>query len=804
MQQSLFARCTSCLATMDPQPSRAPALPAAPPNPLALNPLATLDIRWTRAVKSLHADPKIPSTGKLRDSHLATKASWRHWLNATSQLQLRHVDDDSPREPSLSKEELFESYNVLKSVKLLHPLLHWFIGSIHDNRNMLIDDIRPRLELWERSGRSEEQAHAIISRLVDWKNRWFRDTGGFTHHGFDPFWPFKRAFRTILLNSLSPSFQDLLRVLVRSTLYHQRDEASRVQLSENLEAMGILSDFKSCVSSILEEEMSAYIAATCPKVRDRLMLPELRLWFADNVKTWLFDTYGKDATWRKFEQFMVKGLCELRISELFEIIVDYEDKTHPMPCLQDLKDCLQRTGQRSELVAGLREQTIKRLLQPGAATSDILQQYVSTIKVLRYLDPPGVILYGVAEPIRRYLRRVFIALLSPLSINMSFDRERPDTIKIIVLNLIPRRKRKQLDDSEMDDDKEGFLLDDQNDPTPIQASEEAYEDYSDLSWTPAAIDAEPSFRVQKPADIISTLVSIFGSKDLFIKELQVAFGQRLLAISDGNYDDELHNLEVLKIRFGDAALQVCDVMMKDLADSRRLDQHIHDGLNSAMHTTVLSRLFWPPIPKSNLVLPGQFKEMQDRYHVEYEKQRPDKKLRFLPHMGTVDLTVEMDDGQQLSVTVNPLHAAIIDLFSQQKRWETAELAVKLGDLDITSVSLALMYWHMAGVIEPTEPNVFELRDSLGEANEDAMGEDYGMGLGMEEGDDEDESADVELFWNFVQGMLKNLHPMTTGEIHSRFKTVVPNEQTLEDSKELLEGWWRDGSLDYSGNLWSLP
>jgi hypothetical protein len=48
--------------------------------------------------------------------------------------------------------------------------------------------------------------------------------------------------------------------------------------------------------------------------------------------------------------------------------------------------------------------TIKRLLQPGAATYDILQQYVSTIKVLRYLDPPGVLLYGVAEPIRRYLR----------------------------------------------------------------------------------------------------------------------------------------------------------------------------------------------------------------------------------------------------------------------------------------------------------------------------------------------------------------------------------------------------------------
>lgn len=46
-----------------------------------------------------------------------------------------------------------------------------------------------------------------------------------------------------------------------------------------------------------------------------------------------------------------------------------------------------------------------------------------------------------------------------------------------------------MDDEE---DKDGFLLDDQNEPTPIQANEEAYEDYTDPNWVPAANDAEPS------------------------------------------------------------------------------------------------------------------------------------------------------------------------------------------------------------------------------------------------------------------------------------------------------------------------
>lgn len=40
------------------------------------------------------------------------------------------------------------------------------------------------------------------------------------------------------------------------------------------------------------------------------------------------------------------------------------------------------------------------------------------------------------------------------------------------------------------------------------------------------------FRANKPSDIISTLVSIYDSKDLFVRELQVLLAQRLLAITD--------------------------------------------------------------------------------------------------------------------------------------------------------------------------------------------------------------------------------------------------------------------------------
>lgn len=53
-------------------------------------------------------------------------------------------------------------------------------------------------------------------------------------------------------------------------------------------------------------------------------------------------------------------------------------------------------------------------------------------------------------------------------------------------------------------------------------------------------------------------------------------------------------------------------------------------------------------------------------------------------------------------------------------------------------------------------------------------------------------------------MLKNLHPMTTDEIHNRFKAMAPFEQSFDEARELLESWLRQGVLDYMSGLWSLP
>jgi len=57
--------------------------------------------------------------------------------------------------------------------------------------------------------------------------------------------------------------------------------------------------------------------------------------------------------------------------------------------------------------------------------------------------------------------------------------------------------------------------------------------------------------------------------------------------------------------------------------------------------------------------------MQSEY--EFTVFKPDKKLKWLPHLGTVQLEIELED-QSLEVDVPPLEAAFIELFSEKRKF----------------------------------------------------------------------------------------------------------------------------------------
>ena len=109
---------------------------------------------------------------------------------------------------------------------------------------------------------------------------------------------------------------------------------------------------------------------------------------------------------------------------------------------------------------------------------------------------------------------------------------------------------------------------------------------------PPADGHHTDFRANKPSDVISTLVSIYNLKDLFVKELQVLLAQRLLAIKDGNLEKEVfiltsskHCIDLISphlhrdviLRFWRSVLgkQRCKfAKLWDMADSKCIDQHV--------------------------------------------------------------------------------------------------------------------------------------------------------------------------------------------------------------------------------------
>lgn len=457
--------------------------------------------------------------------------------------------------------------------------------------------------------------------------------------------------------------------------------------------------------------------------------------------------------------------------EIFDIIVDFPES---MGALQDLKECLARVDQRADLVQALRHANNKRLLHPGADTKDILSHYVSTIKCLRIVDPPGVLLFKVADPTRRYLR------------------DRPDTIRCIVASLVG-------------DGESGDSLVDENDPIqPLQQPE--MENYSDPEWNPEPIDAGPDFRASKSSDVISTIVSIYDTKDLFVKELQVLLAQRLLAVKDGNFDRERRNVEILKIRFGEAALQVCEVMLRDMTDSRRIDQHVQSQTTSTMHPTIISRHFWPALESSNMVMPGQFQILQEKYAQEFSVFKPDKVLRWLPHLGRVHLELELED-RTLEADVPPLEAAFIELFSEKDVWTVDELVLRSGSVNRNAAVKALATWVDMHVLKEDSEGVFRLLSvtegptpgSRPQALKPAEAGELPPVMSVQQ----QQAEQMKIYWKFIEGMLTNLGSLPLDRIQSMLKFAPGYDRSVEQLGSFMEAARREGLVNVKDGMWRL-
>ncbi|WVQ72144.1 hypothetical protein IAR50_001689 [Cryptococcus sp. DSM 104548] len=630
---------------------------------------------------------------------------------ARAHLSPRNLNVTGTARPHVTP-EIAAAFQTIQRRGLSKTVFNDFLDDVEANFGLIKDEISRAIEAIETSTDDDQDQRVLrviahlFERLASWQRTWGVPLRAFQDNGY--IGAFTRTFHFLLHSTLPPSFPSHLNHFLSASLAslpsstpptspswssHITSQPQRVPPpTPHLSRLGIFPRYSGSLSHVAHEEIKRIAVEEAERGWGERRLGRARQRIGDGVANWLAGMFeGNDSVqaslrpmFSRFDYFLCKCFFDIRTDELFDIIIDFPDS---MAALEDLKECLFKVDQRLELVNKLNAANLKRLLHPGAETHLILNIYISTIRCLRILDPPGVLLHSVALPIRQHLL------------------QRPDTIKCIVETLV-----------------NGEQLQDENDGGLIGEGDAEAEDFSDPRWEPEPVDAAPEFRSTKSPDILSTLTSIYPSTSSIIEALQAFLAARLLLLTDYDAVQEVRTIELLKLRFGEGALGGCDVMVKDVADSKRIDARVQGERESLVHPMVLSKMFWPDMPRSSLVLPPKMQQIHTAYERLYHSLNPAKHLAFLPSHGTVSLTISLSDRTLENLSCTPLQAALMEFFEKKDVWEVDELSEHLG-VGKVEVGRALGWWDEQGVVKEESTGRWRLLETAeDEEGEEGMAE----------------------------------------------------------------------------------
>ncbi|WAR31452.1 ANC2-like protein [Mya arenaria] len=465
----------------------------------------------------------------------------------------------------------------------------------------------------------------------------------------------------------------------------------------------------------------------------------------------------------RLQHFLWETYARVQIEQLFNIIIEYPESE---PAVQDLKTCLEKTDMRGHLVTTLKSALETRLLHPGVNTADILTAYISAIRALRALDPAGVILELVCDPVRKYLR------------------SREDTVRCIVSNLTDDGSNELLEE----------LVKGQPPPDTGAPGEEDADEWR--KWMPDPVDADPASasKSRRASDIISMLVNIYGSKELFVNEYRTLLADRILTNFSYEIEKEIRYLELLKLRFGDE-LHFCEVMLKDVADSKRVNTRITDERKQKgevedveVSAMILSAQFWPAFREEKISLPEHMQALLAQFTSKFEALKGNRTLNWKSHLGLVSMEVELKD-RTLNFNVSPVHAAILMQFEQQ--------------VPATALRRKIAFWQSQGLLKEETPD----SSYWGRGHDLVVGDDEEAESAMASAHAQKEE-ELQVFWTYIVGMLSNLESLPLERIHSVLRMFAmqgtSGEITLEELNHFLDKKVKDQALAYSGGVYRLP
>lgn len=601
---------------------------------------------------------------------------------------------------------------------------------------------------------------------------------------------------------------------------------------------------------------------------------------------------------KTYQSLALGRLAALRISELFDIVLAWPKSRG---ALDDLRASISTPQRRLQLTDSFSAALQKRLLHPGRSTLEILQTYIAMIRTFHALDHSKVLLSRVSPSLQLYLcgredavRIVVIGLLaSPEEIRaarvekalreedegMARSRQlaKDSQSGPFMTPAIPaRRGRSSRHGTPGLEEDEASIRDKPKDTPgkpsghtnklvelallltdPVQskraagAEDDADLDWDDMTWVPDPIDAGANYKWPRSEDVIGTLISSLGSQETFIREFQITVAERLLS-DQPRFEQEIRVLNLLKKRFGEAALQNCDVMIRDIQDSRRLDgvirkvQGVKEGekqpakaaltvtpinpkqrgrnvtpshpsstskstsSDAPYHARILSRLFWPNLEREHFLLPTPIVEQQKQYESGYEQLKSTRKLTWLNQLGQATVELELQD-RTVSVDCKTYEATVIYAFHDPNptgpaRRTLQELVDEL-QMDDDLIASALSFWVSKGVLA-RRGDVYVVLET---ASSDAPGVPSSPVAAAAASEpvaavDEKETARRAMYWQYIRGMLTNASAvMPLGQMAMMLKMLIADgfPWSNEELQEFLAEKVADGELEIVGGKYKL-
>lgn len=170
------------------------------------------------------------------------------------------------------------------------------------------------------------------------------------------------------------------------------------------------------------------------------------------------------------------------------------------------------------------------------------------------------------------------------------------------------------------------------------------------------------------------------------------------------------------MRFGESALQVCDIIVKDVKDSKKNDAVVHQKKSqyrpgaislSELNCLAVSKGYWP-INYENTTsfnIPPELKNIFEEYANRYSAIKAMRKIFFHYNLGHVNISLTFDNGE-FQFKCLPIQAIMITYFDDEKIKDpkngvSSEQLSNYLQISQNVVKQKMSFWVHKGVVKET-------------------------------------------------------------------------------------------------------